>query len=149
MADGYFGSPEKTIETRRNLWFHTGDLGWLDEDGLFYFSCRMAERIRVRGEMVSGFEVEEGVLGHPAIQDAAAIGVPSEFGEEDVFLFVTQKQGSAMSDEDIITYCKAVMAKFMVPKYVVTLEAMPRTPTGKPEKGKLKEMALNLMQDAK
>ena len=147
MSDSYFGMAEKTNESRRNLWFHTGDLGWLDEDGLFYFKCRIAERIRVRGEMVSGFEVEEGVLGNQAIQDAAAIAVPSEFGEEDVFLFVTQKNGSAMSDEDIITYCKAVMAKFMVPKYVVTLEAMPRTPTGKPEKGKLKEMALNLMQD--
>ena len=147
MSDGYFGMAEKTNESRRNLWFHTGDLGWLDEDGLFYFKCRIAERIRVRGEMVSGFEVEEGVLGNQDIQDAAAIAVPSEFGEEDVFLFVTQKQGSAMSDDDIITYCKSVMAKFMVPKYVVTLEAMPRTPTGKPEKGKLKEMALNLMQD--
>lgn len=147
MSDGYFGMAEKTNESRRNLWFHTGDLGWLDEDGLFYFKCRIAERIRVRGEMVSGFEVEEGVLGNQAIQDAAAIAVPSEFGEEDVFLFVTQKNGSAMSDEDIIIYCKTVMAKFMVPKYVVTLEAMPRTPTGKPEKGKLKEMALALMQD--
>ena len=145
MADGYFGSPEKTIETRRNLWFHTGDLGWLDEDGLFYFSCRMAERIRVRGEMVSGYEVEEGVLGHPAIQDAAAIGVPSEFGEEDVFLFVTQKPGHDLSDAQIIDHCKTVMAKFMVPKYVVTLTEMPRTPTGKPEKGKLKEKALSIL----
>ena len=61
MSDGYFGMLE-TNETRRNLWFHTGNPGWLDEEGLFYFKCRMAERIRVRGEMVSGFEVEEGVL---------------------------------------------------------------------------------------
>ena len=142
MSDGYFGMPEKTNETRRNLWFHTGDLGWLDEEGLFYFKCRMAERIRVRGEMVSGFEVEEGVLAHPAIQDAAAIGVPSEFGEEDVFLFLTQKPGHALSEAEIISHCRGVMAKFMVPKYVVTVDEMPRTPTGKPEKGKLKEMAM-------
>ena len=64
MADGYFGMPERTLETRRNLWFHTGDIGCLDEEGRFFFRCRMAERIRVRGEMVSGFEVEEGALSH-------------------------------------------------------------------------------------
>ena len=81
MADGDFGMPEKTLETRRNLWFHTGDIGRLDEDGLFYFRCRMAERIRVRGEMVSGFEVEEGALSHQGIEDAAAIGVPAALGE--------------------------------------------------------------------
>lgn len=147
MADGYFGSPEKTIETRRNLWFHTGDLGWLDEEGLFYFSCRMAERIRVRGEMVSGFEVEEAVLTHEAIKDAAAIAVPSEFGEEDVFLFVTQKQGSKLTQDEIISYCRGCMAKFMVPKYVVTLEKMPLTPTGKAEKGKLKDQALRYLDN--
>ena len=146
MADGYFGNPEKTIETRRNLWFHTGDLGWLDEEGLFYFSCRMAERIRVRGEMVSGFEVEEGILSHEAIEDAAAIGVPSEFGEEDVFLFVTQKPGYKISDEDIISFCRGCMAKFMVPKYVITLDEMPLTPTGKAEKGKLKEQAMRHLE---
>ena len=142
MSDGYFGRDDKTNETRRNLWFHTGDLGWLDDEGLFYFRCRIAERIRVRGEMVSGFEVEEGALSHQAIQDAAAIGVPSPFGEEDVFLFVTLKAGKAISDDDIISYCKDVMAKFMVPKYLTILDEMPMTPTGKAEKGKLKELAL-------
>ena len=92
--------------------------------------------------MVSGFEVEEGALSHQAIQDAAAIGVPSPFGEEDVFLFVTLKAGKAISDDDIISYCKDVMAKFMVPKYLTIIDEMPMTPTGKAEKGKLKELAL-------
>ena len=59
MPDGYFEMLEKTLETRPNLWFHTGDIGSLDEDGLFYFRCRMAERFLVRGEVVSGFEIEE------------------------------------------------------------------------------------------
>ena len=65
MADGYFGMPDKTLEARRNLWFHTGDIGRLDDEGRFCFRCHMAERIWVRGEMVSGFEVEEGALSHP------------------------------------------------------------------------------------
>ncbi len=86
MADGYFGMPDKTMQTRRNLWFHTGDLDWLDADGLLYFKCRMTERIRVLGEMVSAYEIEEVVNTHPAVEDSAAIGVPSDLG--DVKLFV-------------------------------------------------------------
>ena len=62
MSDEYFGMPEETLASRRNLWFHTGDIAKFDQAGLFYFICRKAERIRVRGEMVSGLEVEEGIL---------------------------------------------------------------------------------------
>ena len=148
MSDEYFGMEAKTLESRRNLWFHTGDIGWMDEEGLFYFSCRMAERIRVRGEMVSGYEVEEAVLLHADIEDAAAIAVPAPLGEEDVYLFITCRPGASLSEEEVISYCRGVMAKFMVPKYVTILDEMPRTPTGKPEKGKLKEMALPLLPAA-
>lgn len=140
MADGYYGMPEKTLETRRNLWFHTGDIAKLDAEGRFYFICRMAERIRVKGEMVSGFEVEEGALTHPAIEDCAAIGVPGEMGEEDIKLFVVLKDGQSLSGEDVQAHCAARMAKFMVPKHVAFLDDLPRTPTGKPEKGKLAAM---------
>lgn len=137
MSDGYFGMPDATLESRRNLWFHTGDIGWIDEDGLFYFTCRMAERIRIKGEMVSGYEVEEGVLSHPEIEDAAAIGIPSPMGEEDIRLFVTLKQGSKLTEDSIRQHCRTKMARFMIPHIITILENMPRTPTGKPEKGKL------------
>jgi len=142
MSDGYFGHPEKTLESRRNLWFHTGDIGRIDDDGLFYFKCRMAERIRVLGEMVSGFEVEEGALSHPDIEDAAAIGVPSKFGEEDIVLFVTIKPDTTPTPtpEEIREHCRNNMAKFMVPTTVNILDEMPRTTTGKPEKGELRKL---------
>jgi len=143
MADGYFGMPDKTLETRRNLWFHTGDIGRLDDQGRFYFRCRMAERIRVRGEMVSGYEVEEGALLHPQIEDAAAIGVPSALGEEDIRLFVTLKPGSHLDAEEIQAHCRGVMARFMVPAIVTILDEMPRTVTGKPEKGRLAQIPLD------
>ena len=149
MSDEYYGMPEKTKDSRRNLWFHTGDLGWLDADGYFYFKCRIAERIRVLGEMVSGFEVEEGVLQNQAIEDAAVVGVPSVFGEEDIYLFVTAKPGTTISQEEIKLHCRKAMAKFMVPKYITILDEMPRTPTGKPEKGRLKHLAQKLLQDGK
>jgi crotonobetaine/carnitine-CoA ligase len=142
MADGYVGMAETTLESRRNLWFHTGDIGRLDEDGLFYFRYRKAERIRVKGEMVSGLEVEEGALTHPDVEDAAALGMPSRLGEEDIRLFVTLKPGATCGAEDIRAHCRSVMAKFMVPAVVTILDSMPRTMTGKPEKGKLSELPL-------
>jgi len=146
MSNGYFGMPERTVAAWRNLWFHTGDIGWLDEDGLFYFTCRIAERIRVKGEMVSGFEVEEGALSHAEIEDAAAIGMPSEMGEEDIRLFVTLKPESRLTADDIRAHCQGLMAKFMVPKIVTILDEMPRTTTGKPEKGKLAEIEIKEME---
>ncbi len=137
LADGYFGMPEKTLESRRNLWFHTGDVARLDDEGRLYFMYRMSERIRVKGEMVSGYEIEEAALTHPDIEDCAAIGIPGEFAEEDVKLFVVLKAGSSLSEQTLRDYCASRMAKFMVPRHVAFIVAMPRTPTGKPEKGKL------------
>ena len=136
-AAGYYGMPEKTAEAWKDGWFHTGDIGALDDEGLFYFRYRKAERIRVRGEMVSGFEVEEGVLSHPAIEDAAAVAIPAPLGEEDIRVFVTMKPDQMVSIDDLMEHCRKVMAKFMVPKVITVIDEMPRTPTGKPEKGKL------------
>lgn len=142
MSDEYVGMPDKTMESRRNLWFHTGDIGRMDDQGHFYFRYRKAERIRVRGEMVSGYEVEEGALSHPWIEDAAAIAIPAALGEEDIRLFVTLKPGASLTPEEVRQHCARVMAKFMVPAVVTILDDMPRTPTGKPEKGKLSALPL-------
>jgi len=141
MSDGYFGMPEKTREAWKDGWFHTGDIGRVDEQGRFYFRYRIAERIRVRGEMVSGFEVEEGILSHPAVEDAAAIGIPSDLGEEDIQLFVTLKPAASVTTEELKSYCAKRMAKFMVPSVITILDEMPRTSTGKPEKAKLRDLA--------
>jgi len=137
LSDCYFGMPEKTQESRRNLWFHTGDVAKLDEEGLLYFLHRMSERIRVLGEMVSAAEVEEGVVTHPAVADCAVIGVPAELGEEDIKVFVTLKPESTLTLDELRDHCRSRMAKYMLPAQLVILDEMPLTPTGKPEKGKL------------
>ena len=137
MFDGYFGMPERTIESWRNLWFHTGDIGRLDQQGRFYFMHRISERIRVKGEMVSAYEVEEGVLLHSEVKDCAVIGVPGEMGEEDIKLFVIKKEDTKLTGEDLIQHCRERMARFMIPKHIVFLDEIPRTSTGKSEKGKL------------
>ena len=137
MSDEYLGMPEVTLNSRRNFWFHTGDIGKFDENGWFYFVCRMAERIRVRGEMVSGFEVEEGILSHDDVEDCAVIAVPSPLGEEDIKAFIVPKPGRMPTRELIEEHCRPRMAKYMIPAHIVFLEHIPRTPTGKPEKGRL------------
>ena len=140
ISDEYFGMPEATLASRRNLWFHTGDIAKIDTDGLFYFICRKTERIRVRGEMVSGFEVEEGILSHPDIEDCAVIGAPSALGEEEIKAFVVCKSARSMQIETLQSHCHEKMAKHMVPAQLVVLDEIPRTPTGKVEKGKLDKL---------
>ncbi len=137
ISDEYFGMPEETLKSRRNLWFHTGDVAKVDADGLFYFICRKAERIRVKGEMVSGFEVEEGILTHPNIEDCAVIGAPSPLGEEEIKAFVVCKPGKSIAIKTLQNHCHEKMAKHMIPAQLSVLDAIPRTPTGKAEKGKL------------
>ncbi len=140
ISDEYFGMPEETLKTRRNLWFHTGDIAKVDADGLFYFICRKAERIRVKGEMVSGFEVEEGILTHADIQDCAVIGAPSELGEEEIKAFVVCKPQKTIDLNTLQQHCKNSMARHMVPAQMVLLDEIPKTPTGKAEKGKLAKL---------
>ncbi|MBF2761584.1 MAG: AMP-binding protein [Ectothiorhodospiraceae bacterium AqS1] len=137
MSDGYFSMPDRTLASRKDLWFHTGDIARLDENDLFYFMHRMSERIRVKGEMVSAYEVEEGALAHPAVQDCAAIGIASEWGEEAIKLFVVKKPGFDLSADALKEHCATRMARFMVPEEIVFLDELPRTSTGKIEKGKL------------
>ena len=137
MSDEYFGMPDATLKSRRNLWFHTDDIAKLDENGLFYFVCRKAERIRVRGEMVSGFEVEEGILTHPNIEDCAVIGIKSPLGEEEIKAFIVMKPNRSLDVNLLQDHCRQRMAKHMVPAIVEIVSEIPRTPTGKAEKGKL------------
>ena len=142
MSDGYHNMPEHTQKSWNNGWLHTGDIGKIDDHGGFHFICRTAERIRVKGEMVSAFEVEEVVLQDTDILDCAAIGIPSDYGEEDISLCVTLKRDSTRTKQQIMDHCKSRLAKFMLPKEIIFMDQMPRTPTGKVEKGDLRNMII-------
>ena len=141
MASEYVGMPERTLKAWRNLWFHTGDLARLDEDGDLHWVARISERIRVKGEMVTGYEIEEGILSHPDVADCAVIGVPDGRGEEEVKAFVTLRPGTTLTLADLQAHCRPRMSRFMLPTILVTLDEMPRTPTGKPAKATLREYA--------
>jgi crotonobetaine/carnitine-CoA ligase len=142
MADGYFGMPEATLRSRRNLWFHTGDLLRRDADGFFYFVGRRTDSIRRRGENISAFEVEEVVKLHPAVLDAAAYGVPSELTEDDVMVAVVVRSGAAFDPAGLIAFCVDRMARHMVPRYLDVVDELPRTPTEKVRKDALRDRGI-------
>lgn len=137
LNQGYWGMPEKTVEAWRNGWFHTGDAGYVDEEGWYYFVDRIKDAIRRSGENISSMELEAEIGEHPAVRECAAIGVPAELGEEDVLVFVVPE------DEDIDfaevhAFCVDRLPKFMVPRYFVELGELPKTPTEKVRKTELK-----------
>lgn len=138
----YYGMPEATVATGRNFWFHSGDLGRMDESGNLYFIGRKKEAIRRRGENISAFEVEEGILQHPDIVECAVIGVPSDLTEEDVKACVVLRPSSNLAEQEVLDHCRRVLGRFQVPRYIEIVEALPKTPTGKLEKYRLKESPL-------
>lgn len=136
---GYFGMPDATAETIDDQgWVRTGDLGRLDEDGFLTFEGRLSDSIRRRGENISALEVEELVVSHPDVVEAAAVGVPSELTEEDVMVFVVARDGSTLTARELHSYCAARAPKYLVPRYFGFLPALPKTPTEKVEKFRLK-----------
>jgi carnitine-CoA ligase len=141
-SHGYAGNPIATAAAWRNGWFHTGDGFKRDAEGNFYFVDRLKDAIRRRGENISSFEVESEVLAYPAIREAAAIAVKSEIAEDEVCAVVAIKEGEAFDPGALIEFLRPRMAHFMVPRYVRVVEALPRTPTAKIEKVKLRAEGL-------
>jgi len=119
-------------------WFHTGDGGYLDDDGYLVISDRKKDVIITGGENVSSIEVEDVLTSHPAVREVAVIGIPDEkWGELVTGLVVTD--GSDVSAEDLIAHCRASLAGYKCPKRIEFVESLARTATGKLQKFKLRE----------
>lgn len=140
-TSGYYGMAEKSMHALRNNWFHSGDLGYLDEDGYLFFAGRQKDAMRRRGENISAFEVEQIIAGHPAIADAAAYPLRSETSEDEIAVSITLSDGMTLSPEELIAFCQKNMAYYMIPRFVNFEAEMPRTLTQKVEKYKLQEKA--------
>lgn len=138
-GSGYVNMPDKTVESWRNLWLHTGDNGYYDANGWFYFVDRATDSIRRRGENISSYEVEQMVAKHPDIAEVAAMAAPSEIGEEEVWVQIIPREGQSLVHEDILRHCVKIMPYFMVPRFIEIVEEFPRTPTAKIEKFKLRK----------
>lgn len=138
----YYGMPELTVESTRNLWFHTGDLGYRNEEGDFFFLDRSKDSIRRLGENISSMELEAIVNKHPAVLETAAVAIPSESGEDEVKLVVVLKTGADVGYAELLDYCNRHMARFMVPRFLEFRNELPRNATGRTEKYRLKKEGL-------
>lgn len=137
----YHAMPEATAKTiDEDGWVHTGDLGSMDKEGFLSFHGRLTDSIRRRGENISAFEVEEVLVSHPDIVEAAAVGVPSELTEEDVKACVVLRANAELAPESIYEYCANHAPAFMVPRYIELMNSLPKTPTQKVEKFRLKTL---------
>lgn len=142
IMHGYYKMGDATVAATRDLWFHTGDRGRLDEDGYLYFADRKKEAIRRRGENISAYEVETILCRHPAVLEAAAVPVPSELGEDDVMAYIVLAPDATVSYAELIEFCNQHMAYYMVPRYLSFADELPKTPSEKVEKYKLKISAM-------
>lgn len=132
MFSGYYRADAQTLRTLRNLWYHSGDAGHLDEDGWLYFKHRLSEAIRRRGENISAFEVESIAEQHPDIVESAAFGIPSELTEEDIMIVAQRQAGSDLDAAALLEHFKSSAPRHMVPRYIEIADvALPRTPTEK------------------
>jgi crotonobetaine/carnitine-CoA ligase len=139
IFSGYYGREADTVEAWRNLWFHTGDRGTMDEDGFLFFLDRMKDCIRRRGENISSWEVESTINTHEAVLESAAYGVASDLSESDVMVAVVLQAGATLAPEELLDYCAGRMAHFAVPRYVRFLDALPKNASERVEKFKLRE----------
>lgn len=129
LFTGYLNNAEATAVAFRNGLFHTGDVGSWDATGHLHFQGRISDSVRCRGENVSAWEVEHVAARHPAIEDCAMIGVPSEFGEQDIKLFIKSKPGSVIDPAALSHWLEARLAPYQNPRFIAQVDDFERTPS--------------------
>jgi acyl-CoA synthetase (AMP-forming)/AMP-acid ligase II len=139
VMKGYWANPTATEETIRDGWLHTGDLGYRDRDGYVYLVDRARDVIVSGGNNVYAREVEEALLTHPEIVEAAVIGVPDPYWGESVHAIVAVRPGSALGEEDVIRHCRTMLASYKKPRSVEFVSELPKNAYGKVLKRELRE----------
>jgi acyl-CoA synthetase (AMP-forming)/AMP-acid ligase II len=136
---GYWNNSAATIETLRGGWLHTGDMGYVDEDGFAYLVDRKKDVIISGGENIYSREVEEAVMSHPAVADVAVIGVADAYWGESVKAVVVLRSGAAVTPEELIDHCRTRLARYKCPTSVEFAAELPRLPSGKVSKVALRQ----------
>jgi carnitine-CoA ligase len=142
MFEGYWGRPEATVATSRNWWYHTGDIGRVDDEGYLFFVDRKADYLRRRGENISSFEVERILMGHGALADVAVHAVPSELTEDDLKVTATVAEGAQVTEEELFRWCVEQLPYFALPRYIELRDELPRSPVGRVLKRELRDEPL-------
>jgi len=139
MFEGYWGRPEATVGTSRNWWYHTGDIGRIDEDDYLFFVDRKADYLRRRGENISSFEVERIFMSHGSLADVAVHAVPSELTEDDLKVTATLEAGASLTEEALFRWAIDELPYFALPRYIEFRAELPRSPVGRVLKRDLRE----------
>lgn len=128
----YHSMPDKTVSAWRNLWFHTGDAAFRDEDGYYYFMDRLNDRIRRKGENVTAYDIEVALAELPEIVESAVIAKPAAEGEDDIKAYLVVSEGANSPDHvAVLAHCVKRLPYFAVPRYLEFIDELPKTPTGK------------------
>jgi long-chain acyl-CoA synthetase len=131
ILKGYYRNPEATATAFRNGWFHTGDVGYRDDEGYFYIVDRKSDMIIRGGENIYPREIDEVLYQHPAVAAAATIGVPDKLYGEEVAAFIVLKEGREATTDEFIAFCRARLADYKCPKTILLVKEIPKGPTGK------------------
>jgi crotonobetaine/carnitine-CoA ligase len=138
MFEGYWGRPEATVETSRNWWYHTGDVGRIDDDDYLFFVDRKADYLRRRGENISSFEVERILMSHGALADVVVHAVLSKMSEDDLKITATIAEGQSVTEADLFRWCIDQLPYFALPRYIEFRSELPRSPVGRVLKRELR-----------
>jgi crotonobetaine/carnitine-CoA ligase len=142
MYEGYWRRPEATVEAWRNLWFHTGDIGRIDEEGYLFFVDRKADYLRRRGENISSWEVEKVFHEHPDVKDVCVHAVASEVSEDDVKVTVVLKDEATVTEEQLCRWSVDHLPYYAVPRYFEFRAELPLSQTGRPTKNLLRDQGV-------
>lgn len=143
QTQGYYGDDGATRALMRNGWLHTGDILSVDTDGNFFFHDRGKDYLRRRGENVSSFEVEREALAHPAVEEAACVGVEDLDGNEEIKIFLVRSPVRDVDEEQVLEFLAGRMAHFMVPRFYEFVAELPKTDTGRVKKFELRAHPLS------
>ena len=135
---GYWRDPDATRAAFEGGWFHTGDIGLMDEDGYLYIVDRLKDMIVSGGENIASSEIERVLYEHESIVEAAVVGRPDERWGEVPVAYVVLHAAATTTPEDLLEHCRQHLARFKIPKEVVLLDALPRNPSGKVLKRELR-----------
>jgi crotonobetaine/carnitine-CoA ligase len=143
IMDGYYGEPDKTLTTFRNLWLHTGDLGYMDDDGVLFYHGRAKDAVRRKGETISALQVEEAFIAHDDVLECAAVGVPSESLDEDLLAVIVLRPQAVVSAADLFAFAAEQLPGYMVPDFLRIIDTpLPRSASSKIEKYRLVEQGV-------
>jgi long-chain acyl-CoA synthetase len=131
VVPGYWNKPEETEKALPGGSLHTGDVGFMDENGWYYIVDRKKDQINASGYKVWPREVEDVLVEHPAVKEAAVVGVPDEYRGESVKAFVSLNPGQSADEQELIAFCKERMAAYKYPRQVELIDELPKTVTGK------------------